>query len=48
LAIVHAATDSDAAAAAELLRKAVHVREAAPDAATTSIIEHVAHDAIWP
>jgi thymidine phosphorylase len=48
LAIVHAATDSDAAAAAELLRNAVHVREAAPDAATTSIIEHVAHDAIWP
>jgi thymidine phosphorylase len=47
LAIVHAATDSDAVAAAELLRNAVYVREAAPDAATTSIIEHVAHDAIW-
>jgi thymidine phosphorylase len=48
LAIVHAATDSAAAAAAELLRNAFHVREAAPDAATTSIIEHFAPDAVWP
>ncbi len=48
LAIVHAGTDNDAAAAAELLRNAVRVREAAPDAATTSIIEYVAYDTIWP
>jgi thymidine phosphorylase len=48
LAIVHAATDSDAMVAAELLRRAVHLREAAPDAATTSIIEHIAPCAIRP
>ena len=48
LAIIHAATDSDAAAAAELLRNAVRVHEVPPDAATTNIIEHIAHDAIWP
>ena len=47
-AIIHAATDSDAAAAAELLRNAVRVHEVPSDAATTNIIEHIAHDAIWP
>ena len=47
-AIVHAATDSDAAAAAELLRNAVEVVETPPDAAPTTIIEHIARDAIRP
>jgi thymidine phosphorylase len=48
LAIVHAATDSDAAAAAELLRKAVRVHEAPPELASASVIEHIAPYAIRP
>jgi thymidine phosphorylase len=48
LAIVHAATDSDAAAAAELLRNAVHVIEAPLEPVSESVIEHIAHNAILP
>ena len=48
LAIVHAATDSDAAAAAELLRNAVRVHEAPPELVSESVIEHIAPYAIRP
>jgi thymidine phosphorylase len=48
LAIVHAATDSDAAAAAELLRNAVDVLEDPPETMSESIIEHIAPHAIRP
>jgi thymidine phosphorylase len=41
-AVVHAATDSDAEDAIELLRKAVDVVETAPDAVPATIIEHIA------
>jgi thymidine phosphorylase len=48
LAIVHAATDSDAAAAAELLRNAVDVLEDPPETVSESIMEHIAPHAIRP
>jgi thymidine phosphorylase len=48
LAIVHAAIDSDATAAAELLRDAVDVREDPPETVSESIIEHIAPHAIRP
>jgi thymidine phosphorylase len=41
-AIVHAASESDAAAAAELLRNAVHVLETAPDRSPPAIVERIA------
>ncbi len=40
-AIVHAATDSDAAAAAELLRRAVEVVETPSDTTPPTIVERV-------
>ena len=47
-AVVHAATESDAAAAAELLRNAVVVVETAPDTPSVPIIGRIAPDAIRP
>jgi thymidine phosphorylase len=44
-AIVHAASDGDAAAAAELLRNAVDVRETAPDRSPPTIVERIAPSA---
>jgi thymidine phosphorylase len=41
-AVVHAATDSDAADAVALLRKTVDVVETAPEAVPATIIEHIA------
>ena len=48
LAIIHAATESDAATAAELLRNAVRVHEAPPELVSESVIEHIAPYAIRP
>jgi thymidine phosphorylase len=42
-AIVHAGTERDAAAAAELLRSAVDVADASPDTLPPAIVERVAH-----
>jgi thymidine phosphorylase len=42
VAIVHAASDGDAAAAAELLRNAVAVAPSRPDSVRPTIIEHIA------
>jgi thymidine phosphorylase len=47
-AVVHAAATGDAAAAAEVLRKAVQVVEAVPAATPPTIIERVAPAAIGP